>query len=74
VPGFCRAALLDEIRKHGHVLTPGRYVGAAATAEDLEPFEMKMRRLTATLREEQAEGMRLDALINANLRELGYGE
>ena len=30
VPGFCKAATLDEIRKHGHVLTPGRYVGAEA--------------------------------------------
>ncbi|MDQ3952940.1 MAG: SAM-dependent methyltransferase, partial [Actinomycetota bacterium] len=27
-PGFCKAASLDDIRKHGHVLTPGRYVGA----------------------------------------------
>src|SRR5216110_788879 len=27
VAGFCKAAKLDEIRKHGHVLTPGRYVG-----------------------------------------------
>jgi len=74
MPGFCRAAPLDEIRKHGHVLTPGRYVGAAAAEEDAEPFDEKMRRLTATLREQQAEGARLDAAIAANLRELGYGE
>jgi type I restriction enzyme M protein len=74
VPGFCRAAPLDEIRKHGHVLTPGRYVGAAAAEEDEEPFEEKMRRLTATLREQQAEGAKLDAAIAANLTELGYGE
>ncbi len=74
VPGFCRAAPLDEIRKHGHVLTPGRYVGAADVEEDAEPFDEKMRRLTATLGEQQAEGARLDAVIAANLRELGYGE
>ena len=30
VAGFCKAATVDEIRKHGHVLTPGRYVGAEA--------------------------------------------
>jgi type I restriction enzyme M protein len=73
VPGFCRAAPLEEIRKHGHVLTPGRYVGAADVEEDAEPFDTKMRRLTATLREQQAEAARLDVDIAANLRELGYG-
>jgi len=74
VPGFCRAATIDEIRTHGHVLTPGRYVGAADVEEDAEPFDEKMRRLTATLREQQAEGAKLDAAIGANLGELGYGE
>jgi len=74
VPGFCAAVTVEEIRKHGHVLTPGRYVGAAEVEEDGEPFEEKMARLSALLREQQAEGARLDVLINANLRELGYGE
>ena len=74
VPGFCRSATLEEIRKNGLVLTPGRYVGAEAAEDDGEPFDKKMKRLTATLREQQAEGARLDALIAANLRELGYGE
>jgi type I restriction enzyme M protein len=72
VPGFCRSATLDEVRGHGHVLTPGRYVGAEAQEEDGEPFAEKMRRLTATLREQQAEGARLDAAIAANLRALGF--
>ncbi|MGH8772561.1 MAG: N-6 DNA methylase, partial [Burkholderiales bacterium] len=73
VPGFCNAAKLDDIRKHGHVLTPGRFVGAEAQEDDGEPFEEKMKRLTATLREQQAEAAKLDAAIAANLRELGYG-
>ncbi len=72
-PGFCRSATLDEIRGHGHVLTPGRYVGAADAEEDDAAFEDQMRRLSATLREQVAEGHRLDALIEANLRELGFG-
>src|SRR5205809_7632756 len=55
IPGFCKSATLEEIRKHGHVLTPGRYVGAEAQEDDGEPFEDKMQRLTATLREQQAE-------------------
>ena len=73
VPGFCRSASLEEIRKHGHVFTPGRYVGAEAAEDDGEPFAEKMQRLVATLREQQAEALRLDAAIAANLRELGYG-
>ncbi|MGH3088564.1 MAG: N-6 DNA methylase, partial [Rubrobacteraceae bacterium] len=73
IPGFCKSATLEEIRKHGHVLTPGRYVGAEAQDDDGEPFEEKMKRLTATLREQQAEAAKLDATIAANLKELGYG-
>jgi type I restriction enzyme M protein len=73
VAGFCKSATLDEIRRHGHVLTPGRYVGAEAQADDGEPFDARMRRLTATLREQQAEAAKLDAAIAANLKELGHG-
>jgi type I restriction enzyme M protein len=42
--------------------------------EDGELFEDKMQRLVTTLRTQTAEGVRLDAAIAANLRELGYGE
>ena len=56
------------------MLTPGRYVGAEAVEDDGEPFEKKMARLAATLRQQQAEAARLDATIAANLKELGYGE
>jgi type I restriction enzyme M protein len=73
VAGYCRSAPLDEVRKHGHVLTPGRYVGAEAQEDDDEPFEQKVKRLTATLREQQAEASKLDAAIAANLKELGCG-
>ena len=72
VAGFCKSATLEEIRKHDHVLTPGRYVGAAEQEEEGEPFEEKMRRLSALWREQRAEGARLDALIEANLKELGF--
>ncbi len=73
IAGFCKSAAIDEIRKQGHVLTPGRYVGAEATEDDGEPFEEKMKRLTATLRQQQAEAAKLDVTIAANLKELGYG-
>jgi type I restriction enzyme M protein len=73
VAGFCMAAKLDDIRKHGHVLTPGRYVGVEAAEEDDVPFEERMQRLTATLLQQQNEASKLDAAIAGNLRELGYG-
>jgi type I restriction enzyme M protein len=73
VPGFSKSATLEEIREHGHVLTPGRYVGAEAQKDDGESFEIKMKRLTATLREQQAEATKLDTAIIANLKDLGYG-
>ena len=73
IPGFCKAAKREEIEKHGFVLTPGRYVGAAEAEEDEEPFEAKMTRLVADLCAQQAEAAKLDAAIATNLRELGYG-
>ena len=73
IPGFCKSAPLDEVRKHSHALTPGRYVGAEAQEDDGEPYEEKMKRLVAQLREQQAEATKLDAAIAVNLKELGYG-
>ena len=72
IPGFCKSAALDEVRKHGHVLTPGRYVGMEAQVDDGEPFEDKMKRLAVQWRKQQAEATRLDEAIEANLKELGY--
>jgi type I restriction enzyme M protein len=74
IPGFCKSVTLDDIRKHGHVLTPARYVGAEEVEDDREPFEERMLRLVATLREQTSEAAKLDAAITANLKELGYGE
>ena len=72
VPGFCKSASLNDVRRHGHVLTPGRYVGVEPQEDDGEPFEKKMKRLVAELREQQTEGARLDAAITENLRTLGF--
>ena len=71
IPCFCKAAALADVRANGHVLTPGRYVGAEAVEDDGEPFEEVMARLVETLRGQQAEAARLDAAIAANLELLG---
>jgi type I restriction enzyme M protein len=72
IPGFCKSAPLEEVRKHGHVLTPGRYVGAEAQEIEAEPFDEKMRRLAGQLNEYLAEGVTLDQAIRANLAALGF--
>jgi len=73
IPGFCKSVKIDEIRKHGYVLTPGRYVGAAEVENDSEPFEEKMKRLTATLREQTKQSSKLDKMIWANMKKIGFG-
>jgi type I restriction enzyme M protein len=73
VPGFCKSASIDEIATHGHVLTPGRYVGSEAVEDDGEPFPEKMARLVAELNGQFAEGAKLEKQIKANLKGLGYG-
>ncbi len=72
VPGFCKSASVEEIRKNGFVLTPGRYVGAEDVVDDGEPFEEKMGRLAAKLGEQFAESDRLEGEIAGNLKGLGY--
>lgn len=73
IPGFCKSATTDEIKSHGYVLTPGRYVGAEELEEEGEPFEEKMARLTKQLSEQFAESDRLKDQIKRNLEGLGYG-
>lgn len=72
VPGFCKSAALAEIQKHGHVLTPGRYVGAEAIEDDGEPFDEKMKRLTTQLSEQFEQGKMLEIEIQKNLKNLGF--
>jgi len=74
VSGFCKSASLEEVRKHGHMLTPGRYVGAEAVDEDGEPFAEKLARLVAELREQQTRAAKLNVAISAGLEALGYAE
>ncbi|MES9874263.1 MAG: class I SAM-dependent DNA methyltransferase [Candidatus Sedimenticola sp. 6PFRAG7] len=70
--GFCYSASLEDIQKHGFVLTPGRYVGAADQEEDSEPFAEKMTRLTEQLKAQFEESDRLEGEIKKNMAGLGY--
>lgn len=70
VPGFCKAATLDEIRSHNHVLTPGRYVGAMDIEDDEVPFAERLGALKAKLEEQFAEGDRLTDAIRNGLQSI----
>ncbi|WPC03405.1 class I SAM-dependent DNA methyltransferase [Pseudomonas benzenivorans] len=72
IPGFCRSVTLAEIAEHGHVLTPGRYVGAEEVEDDDEAFAEKMQRLTKQLGQQMQKGEELDQLIRQKLGGLGY--
>ena len=72
VPGFCKSVTLEEVHAHGHVLTPGRYVGAAQVEDDDELFAEKMQRLTTTLHLQFAKSARLEQTIRDNLCDLGF--
>jgi type I restriction enzyme M protein len=72
IAGFCRSVKLAEIAQHGHVLTPGRYVGAEEVEDNDEDFATKMQQLTEKLGEQMAKGAELDQLIRQKLGGLGY--
>ncbi len=71
-PGFCASVTTDEIAKHGHVLTPGRYVGAAESEDDYEGFEARMKELTSELSEQFDESERLTGEVKEALKAVGY--
>ena len=72
VPGFCKAAMLEEIRGHNHVLTPGRYVGAADVEDDEVPFVERFATLRETLEKQFTEADSLTAAIRAQLAGIGH--
>ena len=73
IPGFCKTATIDEIRKNGYILTPGRYVGMEEIEDDGESFEEKMERLTTELAKLFKESRELEQEIRKNLEGIGYG-
>ena len=72
VPGYCKAATLEDITKNNFVLTPGRYVGAEEVEDDGEPFPEKMKRLTQEYARLTEESAKLDKEIRKNFKEIGF--
>lgn len=72
VAGYCKSATLEEIKKNGYVLTPGRYVGLSEVEDDGVSFEEKMKKLSSELRSSFIRGHELETVIENNLKELGF--
>jgi type I restriction enzyme M protein len=72
ITGFCKTAMLDEIRSRGHVLTPGLYVGAADMEEDDIPFEERFAALQGKLAQQFQETATLTEQIRAGLGMISY--
>ncbi|KFF02044.1 type I restriction-modification system subunit M [Chryseobacterium luteum] len=72
VPGFCKSANIQEVRKNNYILTPGRYIDFKAVEDDGVAFEEKMQNLTATLAEQMQKANELDEAIKNNLAKIGF--
>ncbi|MEH6512961.1 MAG: class I SAM-dependent DNA methyltransferase [Maribacter arcticus] len=71
IKGFCKSAKTDEVIKHNHVLTPGRYVGIPDEEDDGIPFEDKMADLTYVLKKQMAKEEELNEEIKQKLAKIG---
>ncbi len=70
--GYCKSANIEDIQKHAHVLTPGRYVGIPDEIDDGIPFEDKMAALTATLNQQINKEAQLNQEIKTQLSKIGF--
>ncbi|MDU6983955.1 MAG: class I SAM-dependent DNA methyltransferase [Terrisporobacter othiniensis] len=72
VKGFCKVAILDEVKDNDYILTPGRYVGIEDVEDDGVPFDEKMKMITSELDELFKESRNLEDEIRRNLGGIGY--
>ncbi len=72
IPGFCKSVAIEDLKKKGYVLTPGRYIGLADEKENDSPFEERMQKLSLELRVALAKGRELENEIEKNLKEFGF--
>ncbi len=70
--GYCKSASIEDIQKHAHVLTPGRYVGIPDEKDDGILFEDKMADLTATLKQQIGKETELNQEIKKQLSKIGF--
>lgn len=72
VPGFCKSATIQDVRKNNNILTPGRYIDFKSVEDDGQSFDEKMQKLTADLKAQMEKAEGLDEAIKASLKKVGY--
>jgi type I restriction enzyme M protein len=72
VLGFSHSANVAEIEAGGFTLSPGRFVGALESDEDMVVFEEHMASLVDQLADEMAENARLADDVKTQLAKIGY--
>lgn len=72
VLGYCKSVTIGDVSARGYSLSPGGYVGSEEVEEDDSTFAETMILLTEKLAEQNLRGAKLDALIQENLKRLGY--
>ena len=72
VPGFCKSAGIEEIRKNNYILTPARYIEFVTAEDDEQVFGEKMKTLSETLKQQLEKAEALDKTIKENLKKIGY--
>jgi type I restriction enzyme M protein len=72
IPGFCKSANIQDVRKNNYILTPGRYIDFKEVAEDGIAFDDKMQMLSLALSAQMQKANELDEAIKVNLQKIGY--
>ena len=70
--GFAKVATIEDIRKNGYVLTPGRYVGIKIE-DDGVPFKKKMEEYSRELSKLLSEEKELTEKVKEVFKALGFG-
>jgi type I restriction enzyme M protein len=69
IPGFCRSAILDDVKAKDYVLTPGRYIGLPDDEDDFN-FVERFTALKTELEKQIAEEDELNKRIQDDLSKL----